>query len=291
MLQSTEQASPVVDIVDQAIAATYGRNGLTKLDQLSEEHPDWSLEERIKRLGEQVVNTQTNFFREPNVRSIASKLFPLLLWGKPGQTVRILEVGCSSGEESYSLASAILSEGYTAFEIAATDVNPQCLEFARKAEYELAESLERFTESSWRMPPELVKAGYFEATGKTWQRGRWTEPLVIIRPSDEVKQKITFAQHDIINGPYDKDHDLAVVNNVLMHYPDATRDAIMKNVKKSLRPGGFIALEGQLIGMDRAERTWLEPYNNWRQSLAQRHELQPVQPSGTFRSSEPYYRI
>jgi chemotaxis methyl-accepting protein methylase len=287
---ASDEVPPDADIIDKAVYDLYGIWGYRLLNMVTEAHPEAPLETRIQKVGEHFVNTQTALFRETNIMSIAESVVPLLRMEKPEGTLSILEVGCSSGEESYSLSASMLGEGHDDFHIIATDVNPRQLELAEKGEYKGDEVFERMLESSHRIPNRLIQAGYFIDTGKTWSVVKDGRPLAILSPSGTVKEKISFVQHDIVSSPIGSDFDLALVNNVLMHYPDKTRDVIMRNVISSLRPGGYLTIEAKIPLGDSEENAWLTPYYAWRDTMAVRHNLMRLTPPSIIYRGDAIYR-
>jgi chemotaxis methyl-accepting protein methylase len=279
-----------LDVVDQAMLDLYGPAGLKQFNELYQENSDWPLEAVIRRLSEQVISTQTQFYREPNLWSIATGAIPMLQGERPNKPIGILEIGCANGKESYSLAAAILANGHADFQVTAVDVNPAKLEAARLAEYKLYESFESLMEQNWSFPQPVKKAGYFEDTGRTWSTYSFAAPYPYIRPSREVLEKVTFQQHDIIDGPVAGEHDLALINNVLVHYPDATRDTIMRHAIASLSPGSLMTFEAKMIGRNPNEVAWLKPYHAWRDTMPERFGLTTVQPPNTLALHGVFYR-
>ena len=85
-----------------------------------------------------MVVTETWFFREKQpfaalVRLVIEEWLPAHPTGK----LRLLSVPCSSGEEPYSMAMALMDAGFLAarFEISAVDISSRALAFAQRAIY------------------------------------------------------------------------------------------------------------------------------------------------------------
>jgi two-component system CheB/CheR fusion protein len=69
-----------------------------------EEHP-----EEVAKLSNHVLIPVTEFFRNPEVfDDLTSTIYPAIVGEKAKETIRIWVVACSSGEEVYSLAIALL---------------------------------------------------------------------------------------------------------------------------------------------------------------------------------------
>lgn len=295
--------------VDRAVFEIYGKAGLEEFNELYKNHPEWTLEQVLKEFESQPVNPQTYFFRSGNLEIIAEQIAPQIEVKENEQTIKILEVGCSTGEESYSLGVDMLKAGQNNFHITAIDVSSKLLEVAEKGEYRL-NGLQNpdgnFSFFSTKPKQEYFDQGYFEVGGKRWIKRRYVGPSIsevkkmgyfdsegnkikdlpdswyeeieqpIIQPTAKVKENIDFKQHDIIDGPIDGKFDIILMNNVLLHYPEKTREKILDNVLKSLNPEGFLVLEHTMGPWNDREREWLLPYNEWREGFADKFNLEEV---------------
>jgi chemotaxis methyl-accepting protein methylase len=292
--------------IDQAVYDIWGPVGLEVFNELHEAHPDWSQEELLLHYQERGTNPQTYFFREGNVKAFGTAVLPYLEAQRPGQTVRALEVGCSTGEESYSLATSALMAGHHNFHIDAIDVNSDSISTAKTGAYALGRPLERVMDEklSTNMSREYIEDGYFVVTPQTKQRRRLigtasdmrakgyitrddsgniintippeyyrVEELPIIEPSPQVRENVRFATHDIIDHPVDGQYDVVIANNVLSHFPEATRNRVMHNMLASLRPGGLLILEPNYT--PKAGNAGVgNGYYEWRQQLGEAFGLQ-----------------
>lgn len=75
------------------------------------------------------TNHETRFFRSLPATERIVKLCEGIT------SPRILSVGCSSGEEPFSIASALLDAGHPTFRIHGTDVSSMCISTAREGLY------------------------------------------------------------------------------------------------------------------------------------------------------------
>ncbi|MFT7108755.1 MAG: type IV pilus assembly protein PilK [Psychrobacter glaciei] len=175
---------------------------------------------------------ETRFFRDPEAfdyvaRYIAShqteytKKNPLDIWS----------VGCSSGEEVYSLAmlaNEILqtSDNDSSFLVTGTDISVPVLSKARKAQYN-QRRLEAVTEH-------YVKH-YFQQ-----------EPNGCYKITQKLKKKTCFAQVNILQ--LDKvaktPRHIIYCQNVLIYFRRSRRQEILNHLVERLAPGGLL-----LIGM------------------------------------------
>lgn len=120
--------------------------------------------EKIQSLSSRFTVGETYFFRDPAIFALLqSQILPQLIEARRNgeKRLRIWSAGCSTGEETYSIAitvqRAIPDMEKWQVSILGTDINPQALE---KAEAGL------FGEWSFRSPPEWLKDGYFRKAGR-----------------------------------------------------------------------------------------------------------------------------
>ncbi len=143
--------------------------------------------------------------------------------------IRIWSVPCSTGEEPYSIAIAVLEHWPRAsdfdIEIIASDIDSRALELAREGVYG--------TRALHRVPPRIRNA-YFEQRGpESWQiipdlRGSIDFSLV------NVSDPIAMARMRRI--------DVIFCRNLLIYFDDVSRRRTAEHFFDALNPGGFIAL-------------------------------------------------
>ena len=97
-----------------------------------------------ERLAKAFLVNVTEFFRDPEMyQALREQLLPQLIreaWEARGGELRIWSAGCSTGEEAYSLAMAVLDlveekERTIAVRIFATDIGSDAIAFARRGIY------------------------------------------------------------------------------------------------------------------------------------------------------------
>src|ERR671914_1011412 len=125
----------------------------------------------------------TSMFRDPTFfAAFREKVVPLL---RTYPFVRIWNAGCSTGEETFSLAIILREEGlYDRARIYATDINEVVLEHARSASYPL-DRMRDYTENYIRSGGAESFSAYYEADG---QSARFDPTLL---------DQIVFAQHNL----------------------------------------------------------------------------------------------
>lgn len=150
----------------------------------------------------------------------------------PFPTARIWSAGCSTGQEPYSLAMAVLDflGGSPAlqlrpeqFPILATDVSNRSLAFARQGRYP-GRDVDRGLTTD-------LRRRYFEPQGGSWV----AKPLL--------KKNIEFRRLNLMDclpglGPF----EMILCRNVLIYFDAATRSRLCAHFQSLLVPGGRLIL-------------------------------------------------
>lgn len=185
---------------------------------------------------------ETSFFRHQDAFDYVSKhLFNRLLGGELGgeNSVEMWSVGCSSGEEPYSLAmianDCIEGLGIDSyFGVTASDICLSALAQARRGIY-ADRKLENVNEA--------IRGRYFQ---------REQDSNVVI---PWIKQRVCFVQTNIINMqnmPVSK-MDVIFCQNVLIYFRRWRQKEVLDNFVNQLKPGGLL-----IIGLGEAV-DWLHP--------------------------------
>lgn len=210
--------------------------------------------------------TYTGFFREPNIAEFSHSLAPEMA-KQVGGRLLVAEVGCSSGQETWSLSSALLANGVD-HHIEAFDTDDEVL-LQAAGPYEIfeVESLRRIQEDS-AYPAGCLSHFIISSTVST------DSPYKAqIRPSHVLQSHASFERRDIIDERLEPErYHAAVVNNVLFHYSQPFRDKLMRHVVDGLRPGGVLMVED-------FSRKRNQDYLLWRLEAAQRFGLLAVRNS------------
>ncbi|MDN0076987.1 protein-glutamate O-methyltransferase CheR [Crenobacter sp. SG2303] len=132
-----DAASIGLGVIDSAVRARMTSCGSAGLDQY------WALlqasQHERQQLIEAVVVPETWFFRDAPAFQAAVRHARALLTKQPHRApVRLLSLPCSSGEEPYSLAMALLQAGLSPeqFRVDAVDISERALELARRGLYQ-----------------------------------------------------------------------------------------------------------------------------------------------------------
>ena len=164
----------------------------------------------------------TEFFRDPAAFEDLKKALPAMLQGRPHEQRRIWLVGCSTGEEAYSVAM-VLEElappmGYQVF---ATDLNPAALVKARRGIY--PKSIER------SVTPDRLQR-FFEATPDGY------------RIVQAVRRRINFSPHNVLTDPPFQRIDLLCCRNLMIYIDQSSIRKLLTTLYRALRPQGMLFL-------------------------------------------------
>lgn len=230
-----------------------GVHGLTTYDAYEKfvrENP-----QELDLLFKEMLIGVTSFFRDPSVwQEVKDVVMPALLARCPqGTRLRAWVVGCSTGEEAYSLAMIFKeavaessgSESHS-LQIFATDLSADAINAARKGHYPQSIAGEVG-------PTRLGR--FFTAQGSGF--------LI----NSEIREMVLFAQHDVILDPPFTKLDLLSCRNLMIYFNAALQSRLMPLFSYSLRPGGALLLGGsETTGNSHALFTPINPKSRlyWR---------------------------
>jgi two-component system, chemotaxis family, CheB/CheR fusion protein len=187
-------------------------------------------DQEIDLLFKELLIGVTHFFRDPAVWDyLANVALPELLARRSEEPkLRAWSVGCSTGEEAYSLAM-VFSEAVQSLpqpqefslQIFASDLSPDAIATARRGLYPRsieshvsAERLERF----------------FTAHETHYQINQ------------SIRDMVLFAQHDVVLDPPFTKLDLIACCNLLIYFDTMLQRRLLPLFHYSLRPGGVLLL-------------------------------------------------
>ena len=170
----------------------------------------------------------TSMFRDPTFyAALRNQVVPLL---RTYPFVRIWNAGCSSGEETYSLAILLLEEGlYERTRIYATDINEAVLDLARAGSFP-ADKVEEYTDNYRRSGGDGDLSRYYVTIG---DRVRFRRSL---------RENIVFAQHNLASDRSFNEFHLIVCRNVLIYFAPPLQDRVHELFHDSLVRLGVLAL-------------------------------------------------
>ena len=170
----------------------------------------------------------TSFFRNPRIfDALKTDVFPALLRNRgPESAIRIWTPGCASGEETYSVAIALLEflgdkASETHFQMFGTDVSDPSVAKARSGAYPeniqgdvSADRLRRFFNKA--------ESGY--------------------RISRTIRDRCIFAQHNLLSDPPFSQMDLVCCRNLLIYLEPPLQSRALSLFHYALRPSGYLVL-------------------------------------------------
>ena len=174
-----------------------------------------------------VLINVTSFFRNPEAFEIlTSRIFPELLAQRSDDPVRVWVLGCSTGQEAYSIVMAFMEASEKAprergLQVFATDLNEAHLAKARLGVY--AKSLAQ------DISPERLRRFFTEEQGG-------------YRVSKGVRDIVVFARQNLIADPPFSRMDLVSCRNVLIYLEPSLQKRAIRTFHYSLNPGGFLLL-------------------------------------------------
>ena len=182
----------------------------------------------LEELIESVVIPETWFFRdrEPFVflsRYVLSEWLPK----NPGKTLRVLSLPCSTGEEPYSIAIALLEAGLNPinFSIDAADISKVALKKAQRAVY---------GRNSFRDKNLDFRDRYFTGLARD-----------LYQLNDLVRKKVNFIQGNILDSHFLSNqlpYDAIFCRNVLIYFDQAGRNQTIELLNRLLKRTGILFL-------------------------------------------------
>ena len=174
---------------------------------------------------------ETYFYREDHQLACLSSdlLKERVITKRPGDTIRIWSVPCSTGEEPYSIAIWLLEnwkdvDAYD-IEIVGSDIDTRVLEAAVEGIFG--------KRALMRLSPELIKRYFHSLDDERWQ---------IL---DDLRQSVRFSRVNLIETKETRPQgrfDVIFCRNVLIYFDDESRRVAAENLYDNLLPGGFICL-------------------------------------------------
>ena len=168
----------------------------------------------------------TRFFRDKELFLALEKEVLAGLFKDRKNPVRIWSAGCCTGPEPYSLAMLISSmqekENIRKTYLLATDVNLKFLHEAKEGIF-LSDSLKEVDKSRIQRFFRPTNTGEF-------------------RIVPEIRQMVTFQQHDLRTAPPANNFDLIMCRNVLIYFSRAQSDEFFKRFLSVLKPDGYLIL-------------------------------------------------
>jgi chemotaxis protein methyltransferase CheR len=170
----------------------------------------------------------TSMFRDPGFfAAFRSQVVPAL---RTYPFIRVWNAGCSTGEETYSLAIMLREVGlYDRSRIYATDINEAVVQAASEGIYPLAK-MQEFTENYLAAGGSRSFSSYYTAAYERAQLDR------------SLTENIVFAQHNLVSDRSFNEFHVIVCRNVMIYFDRVLQDRVQGLFLDSLVPFGMLAL-------------------------------------------------
>lgn len=186
--------------------------------------------QEVQLLFRELLIGVTEFFRDPETWDyLIETALPELIANLPGDaTLRAWVVGCSTGEEAYSLAIAFTEalektepSRELDLQIFASDISPEAINLARRGQY----------------PHTIQNAVSGDRLARFFNKH---DTYYQIKPF--IRDKVLFARHDVILDPPFTKLDLIACRNLLIYFDLTLQRRILPLFHYSLRPNGLLML-------------------------------------------------
>ncbi|HSI94532.1 MAG TPA: CheR family methyltransferase [Methylophilaceae bacterium] len=179
----------------------------------------------LQELIEAVVVPETWFFRDREAFAALARIAAEeWLRTHTSGVMRLLSLPCSSGEEPYSMAMALLDAGFPAslFHIDAVDISARVLTHAKRGVY---------GKNSFRGDRLDFRDRYFESTA----HGH--------RLNDTVRQQVSFHHANLFAPnflPGTEIYDIIFCRNLLIYFDRSTQDSVVRVLQRLLKAKGVL---------------------------------------------------
>ena len=177
-----------------------------------------------------ITTNLTSFFREAHhFDRLVNEALPQLLAKRPGK-IRIWSAGCSTGEEPYSIAIAVLKKypdiAKHDFKILATDLDSKVLETASRGVYK-AQGLETLDDPN---------------DAKTWFKQGQMNGVEYAQVLPKVRELIKFKQLNLMNHPWPMKgtFDIIFCRNVVIYFDQQTQKKLFSHFSEAQTVGDYL---------------------------------------------------
>ncbi len=179
-----------------------------------------------RELIEELLIHESQFRRNPEqLATFAQEILPDWQAGPAGQTRRVASLGCSTGEEAYTLAMCIEDslgqERAEAVQIVGLDLSRRAIETARRGHY-----------PTFRLRdlPTAFRTRHFTESPDGWQIDA------------RLRRRVRFLQHNLLEPLPVNCLDAIFCCNVLIYFPPASARNALEHAYRALKPHGHLFL-------------------------------------------------
>ena len=183
--------------------------------------------EELGRLRKDILISVTSFFRDEEAFDVLSRCLTKIVESKkPGDSIRIWLAGCATGEEAYSIAILLAQASHDQFDerniqIFATDLDDEAIEIARRGTY-----------------PEATVVGIDKSILDRY----FTSDDHSFRVTKSIREKLIFAQQNLVTDPPFSGLDLIVCRNVLIYFSSRLQNRLLSMFHYVLNDTGYLFL-------------------------------------------------
>ena len=190
----------------------------------------------VKALYADLLINVTNFFRDPeSFKALRQKVFPKLIENRgPSTPIRVWSIGCSTGEEAYSIAISLLEflgdkASSTPIQVFGSDISEQAIQKARLGEYPETIIRDVSRERLNRYFTKMDGGGY--------------------KIAKSIRDICIFSRHDVTTDPPFAKIDLISCRNLLIYFTASLQKHVFPIFHYALCPKGFLWLgKSETIG-------------------------------------------
>ncbi len=226
----------------------------------------------------------TRFFRDPEVWDVLRKdVIPELIAKTPeGETLKLWDVACSTGEEAYSFAICLLEEiekqeKLIGIKIFATDISKDHLAMASAGSYPETIAAD--------VPPKLL-AKYFDRSSGSY----------IVK--EKLRSTIIFSEHNLIKNPPFSRMDLVSCRNLLIYFQPVIQKKALDFLHYALKMEGILVLgtsesvSPRQKNFETIHRKWkiyrnIQPNKNLNKEIGMRQHSSDTRPVRSDRKDRP----
>jgi len=215
--------------VGTALAGVLRQNQLESLEALADRLGKPNQLALAQQVVEALLNNETYFFRDRSMfDQLSASVLPQLAGRRvASRKLTIWSVGCSTGQEAYSLAMLFAEQPARwrdwTIDIIGTDVARSVVTAAREGNF-----------SQFQIQRGLGVAqmvAFFEESRTGW------------RASDKLRRMVRFEQHNLLDRPPEPSRfDLVLCRNVLLYFDRPTRERAFSRLASALASDGLLML-------------------------------------------------
>lgn len=208
--------------VERAVRARCAAHGLEDVQSYWERLS--ASEQELQELIEAVVVPETWFFRDPGAFAALVRTLGEERFGRDDTSLRLLSLPCSTGEEPFSMAMALLDGGFPPqrFHIDARDISLRAIAYAERGIY---------TRNSFRAKDLSFRERHFEPVELGFQL------------SEEVRRQVDFRHGNLLASGWLHDahgYHAIFCRNVLIYFDRPMQDRAIGVLARLMRPEGLL---------------------------------------------------